>query len=365
MVSVSLYFFAYFWAIAEFIVFLPKLLLDNGYTPWQIGILFSIAPLMKFFSPFVFLSRFTLTPKIFIFALWTTVLGALAQFGVAHHFENYLFVMLIWGFVWSLHLPFIDERALYVLGKESYGKARLFGSLGFLVAVLLLGAYPLGLYDSLGSLTLSLFIAALCGTFFARRYGARGAKEKNTLPNDTLPLFRKEWGFWGATILMQLGFGAYYSFFTVYTGEQGLSLSTISWLWSFGVICEILMLYFQRPFLRFNLLRLMQIALFATAFRWGIIALFPTHTLLLFIVQALHALSFALFHTASLAWLFERYPQNRLAGQFYYGLTYGLGGFIGSLLFGLLYGPYLFLYAAFFTLIAAFMLIIYEKSMGS
>ena len=53
--------------------------------------------------------------------------------------------------------------------------------------------------------------------------------------------------------------------------------------------------------------------------------------------QILHAFSFALFHTVAISTLFSLYEARRLSQQFFFGISYGLGGFIGALGAGALY----------------------------
>jgi PPP family 3-phenylpropionic acid transporter len=136
---------------------------------------------------------------------------------------------------------------------------------------------------------------------------------------------------------MQVSFGPFYNFFTIYATDHGVSLDTTVWLWSFGVIAEIAMFYFQGPLLRGNLGRILQLTAFVTALRWLIVALFPDSTPLLYATQSLHAFSFALFHSASIGMLFHLYKVRRLAQQFFFGISYGLGGFAGAVGAGVLY----------------------------
>jgi len=65
-----------------------------------------------------------------------------------------------------------------------------------------------------------------------------------------------------------------------------------------------------------------------------------------FAAQSLHAFGFALYHTASITLLHTLYHQKALAQQFFLGISYGLGGFIGSIIAGQAYGEYLFLVEA-------------------
>ena len=133
---------------------------------------------------------------------------------------------------------------------------------------------------------------------------------------------------------MQVAFGGFYNFFTIYQIDHGVSLELTSWMWSFGVLCEVFMLYFQGPLLQRNLLNILQFATLVTALRWLLLYLYPTSVEVTFATQALHAISFALYHTAAITYVFSLYTQKKLAQQFFLGIAFGLGGSVGALLSG-------------------------------
>ena len=149
-----------------------------------------------------------------------------------------------------------------------------------------------------------------------------------------------------------MSFGGFYNFFTIYETEHGISLEMTSYLWSFGVVCEILMLYFQAPLLKRNLLNILKICVGITVFRWLLLYLYPDSLSITFFSQGLHAFSFGLYHSTVIIFLYTLYDNKKLAQQFMYGVAYGLGGFIGALVAGFVYGKYLFLYSALFALIS-------------
>jgi len=156
---------------------------------------------------------------------------------------------------------------------------------------------------------------------------------------------------------MQVGFGGFYNFFTIYETAHGTSLEITSWMWSFGVFCEILMLYFQGPLLQRNLLNILQISIWLTVLLWY----FADSVTMTFVSQSLHAASFALYHTASITYIYILYTQKKLAQQFYLGIAFGLGGSVGAFLSGQLYGEDLFLYEALITVLSAGALFIHQK----
>ena len=143
--------------------------------------------------------------------------------------------------------------------------------------------------------------------------------------------------------------------------ELLLALTTVTLLWTFGVLCEIIMLYFQGTLLQRKLLTILQIATFITAFRWLTLYLFPDSVMVTFASQSLHAISFALYHTAAITYVFTLYSQKKLAQQFFLGIGFGLGGTVGSLLAGRYYGESLFLIEAFITFVAGVMLLVHQQ----
>ena len=58
--DISAFFFFYFASVAVYIIFMPKVLNDLGYSTTQIGIIFAISPLIRFLTPFFFLKQFKL-----------------------------------------------------------------------------------------------------------------------------------------------------------------------------------------------------------------------------------------------------------------------------------------------------------------
>ncbi len=74
--KLSAFYFFYFAAVGVYIIFLPKVLNDIGYSPTDIGIVFALAPLMRFATPFLFLKHIKLDKKLFKFILLLAVLSA-------------------------------------------------------------------------------------------------------------------------------------------------------------------------------------------------------------------------------------------------------------------------------------------------
>ncbi|MFA6188700.1 MAG: MFS transporter [Sulfuricurvum sp.] len=334
---IGAFYFFYFALIGVHIIFVPKILSMVGYSSIDIGIIFASAPLVRFVVPFLFLKGFKLDHKVFAAALVLMVLGAAGFYPSLTSFWPLLISNIIFGIGISLLLPYIEVIALEHIGKESYGKIRLFGSLGFIAVSLVLVRYldepKIGIDFLIAMALATSMLGALIGSLENKKSAA--IAEISEQLDSFNPLAHLS--LWIGFLLMQVSFGPFYNFFTIYATDHGISLDMTVWLWSFGVLAEIMMFYFQGPLLQFNLPMLLQITALFTAGRWMIVALFPDNLTLLFLAQSFHALSFALFHTAAISLLFSLYRSKRLAQQFFFGISYGLGGFLGALGAGVLY----------------------------
>ena len=344
----SLFYFFYFGVIGVYLIFMPKVLATLGYSAEDIGIIFAASPLVRFILPMLFIKGLELNAKIFNLALVVLVGSATSFYFALYDFYTLLFSNIGLGIGLSLIMPYIEVISLQSIGKERYGKIRLFGSLGFVLVALVLVRV---LHDETMALNFLLFltlITTLIAYFVVLLSEKRVAKKSEKMLSD-VNIFA-DYKLWLGLTLMQVSFGAFYNFFTIYETAHGLSMQTTIYLWSFGVIAEIVMLYFQGNLLRKNLLFLLQLTTFVTIIRWLLVFLFPENIYLLYFSQSLHAFSFALFHSAAIAYLYERYKHKALAQQFFSGITYGLGGLSGALLSGFIYErypEYLFLSSAF------------------
>jgi len=59
--------------------------------------------------------------------------------------------------------------------------------------------------------------------------------------------------------------------------------------------------------------------------------------------------------------VFSLYTQKKLAQQFFLGIAFGLGGSVGALLSGKIYGEHLFLIESLITFMAFIVLWIHQK----
>ena len=340
---------------------MPKVLAMSGYGATDIGIIFAAGPLVRFLLPFAFTRGLKIDVKVFNIALLIMLVSAISFYLSIENFYRLLFSNIFLGLGLSLILPYIEVISLSSIGKEKYGRIRLFGSLGFVLVALVLVKFLSSAEVALNYLLISTFLTAIVAFFIAKDVNAKSEK-KESVTNDINLL--TDWKLWLGLTLMQVSFGSFYNFFTIYETDYGISLDMTIYLWSFGVFAEIIMLFFQGKFLRNNLITILQITTFMSAVRWFLLFLFPQNIVILFFAQSIHALSFALFHSAAISYLYQHYRHKALAQQFFSGITYGLGGFSGALLAGYIYEyfpTYLFLSSTFLALGAFGFLTLWAK----
>ena len=361
-VILSLFYFAYFSLVGVYVMYIPKALVGFGYNAVEIGIIYAAAPFMRFLLPFIFKHYIKLTHKIYLFSLLFTFLSSILFLQTVEHFTAHLVANLLFGASMGVTLPFVETISLQRLSKKMYGKIRLWGSIGFIVVSLYLGHIePLPLETFQYLVATGLF--TLIFGYFVLQYDE--PKIVKSQESDSSFSLQRYWAFWTSIFLMQVAFGGFYTFFTIYETAQGMSPQLISYLWTFAVLCEIVMLYFQGSLLERNLLTILKIATLITALRWLLLYLFPNSTEITFVTQSFHAVSFALYHTTAITYVFSLYSQKRLAQQFFLGISFGLGGSVGAFIAGYVYGEYLFLFESFITIGAFGMLFIHDKRLKS
>lgn len=216
-----------------------------------------------------------------------------------------------------------------------YARVRLWGSLGFILSVLGIGA----LLDLVGVLWLPYLVAI----FWI------GMAASSWFVPETPPLHphaRERTSFAGVLrdpgvlallavcLCSQLSFAPYYNFFSLFIERHGYSRSLIGVLWAVAVIAEIvLFLYASRLIPRVGARRMMILALTVTALRWALTGAGAQSLSLLMFLQLSHAFSFAAFHAVAMRYVQHYFP-GALQGRgqaVYNAVAYGLGGSLGSL----------------------------------
>ena len=161
----------------------------------------------------------------------------------------------------------------------------------------------------------------------------------------------------GACFLMNLAHGPLYAFFSLYLVDHGYSKAAVGWMWSIGVVAEIIVFLLMPALMRRYTLSAILLACFAaTAARFLMIGWGVDSAPILFAAQLLHGLSFGAYHAAAVTAIHRWFQgAHQVRGQaIYLSVSFGAGGVLGSALSGLSWdsiGPaWTFSFAAFAAL---------------
>ncbi len=110
------------------------------------------------------------------------------------------------------------------LSKSEYGKVRLWGSIGFIGVAILLGELLETPYETLYYLIGVSLLTAIFGIFIVKYDSER---EESLEDNRSFSIFSYP-ALWISIFLMQVSFGGFYNFFTIYELEQGIELNLVT-----------------------------------------------------------------------------------------------------------------------------------------
>jgi len=338
----SSFYFFYFASVGALVPYWSLYLKDLGFSARDIGTLMALVMATKIVSPNVWGWIADHTGKRMLIVRLGCVLGAVAFAGVflGDGYWWLVLVMLAFSFFWNATLPQFEATTFNYLGEQShrYSGIRLWGSVGFIVAVAALGP----VLDARGAAILPVILMAL---FVAMWLSSLLVPEQASghLPLTHEPLTRvlrrpEVLALLVVCFLVQASHGPYYTFYTLYLEDHGYSRSLIGQLWALGVVAEVgVFLLMHRWVPRFGLRRLLLASLALTALRWVLIGQFPELTPVMILAQLLHAASFGIYHAVAIQ-LIHRYFTGRNQGRgqaLYSSVSFGAGGAVGSFASGL------------------------------
>lgn len=338
LAGVYFFYFAYIGAFAPYF----SLYLDAvGVTAAGIGVIMALPQLVRIFAPHLWGWLADRSRRRLRVARIGTVIGTAVYCGLfaARGFESLFAIVLLMSFFLSAALPLVEVTTLTHLGEHTaqYGRIRVWGSIGFIAAVLIVG-YAL---DWLPIAALLWIMLAILIGAVALLMAVPEAPHVEHI-HDHTPIAHvlrqpQVVALMVACALMAVAHGPYYTFYSIYLVGYGYTKGAVGWLWALGVICEIAIFFWMSHLFRAYTLRDVLVASFAlTAVRFVIIAWWADSLLLLLLAQTLHAASFGSFHAAALGYVHRFFRgRNQARGQaIYTSLTFGLGGTLGGLYAG-------------------------------
>ena len=358
----SSFYFFYFASLGALIPYWSLYLKSLDYSAQSIGILMAIIPATKIFAPYLWgwLADHTRHPVTIIRLANLLAVVAFAGVFVDTGFIWLALVLLAFSFFWNSSLPLFEALTLNHLGDDEhkYSVVRLWGSLGFIMMVVLLGEYfDITSIDRLPLVILVLLTGILLVSLLVpERLSTHHQDQLHIVHVIRQPVVI---AFLVVCFLMLMSHGPYYTFYSIYLEYHGYSRGMIGLLWAIGVMAEVIIFLMMHRLLQaVSARQLLLVALILTALRWVLIGFFVDNLSVLFFAQLFHAFSFGVFHAVSIS-LVHRFFTGRHQGRgqaLYASLSFGAGGAVGSLLSGLLWDQvehaYLFSLAAAVAIIA-------------
>lgn len=337
----SSFYFFYFAFVGAFSPYWSLYLKSLDFSASEIGVLMSLLLATRIFAPTLWGWLADRSGKRVGIVRVAAALSLASYFGVFFgvSFWWMFAVMALISFFWSASLPLVEATTLSHLGDStaSYGRVRLWGSIGFIVAVIGIG-YVLDVAEV--RILLWLVLGLMVGIVIFSRHIPEA--ESVTHHTDRQParqiLKRPEVAaLFAACFLMAAAHGPYYTFYSLYLVEHDYSKGAIGWLWALGVICEIAV-FIGMPCImqRFSLPQILGASFLLAVIRFLLIGWLVDSVAAILFAQMLHAATFGSYHAAAVAAIHHFFRgRHQAKGQaLYTSLTFGAGGTFGALVSG-------------------------------
>ena len=340
------FYFFYYATVGAFMPYWAPYLAERGFTPAQMGIAFALMGVTRSFMPLVWGWWGDHSESRIRLIRWAAFASLLMFLAIP--FADGVFwiaaLMIAYTLFWHALLPQFEVVALnhLAISGADYSRVRLWGSVGFVVAVLGLGP----ILDATGMLPLPWLVAGFWVGMVWLAWRVPDAivaapSESSRLSIWTVLRRPEVLALLAVCLCSQLSFAPYYNFFTLFLERHGYSRSFAGFLWALGVIAEIgLFVVMGRVIRKLGARPIMIAALAATTLRWLLTATAVDSLVVLILMQLSHALTFGAYHAVAMHYVQRLFPSS-LQGRgqaIYNGVAYGVGGSIGSVSAGYLWG---------------------------
>ncbi|XHA15557.1 3-phenylpropionate MFS transporter [Citrobacter farmeri] len=330
----ALGYFTYFFSYGIFLPFWSVWLKGLGLTPETIGLLLGAGLVARFLGSLIIAPRVSdpsrLIRALRLLALLTLVF-ALA-FWAGTHVAWLMVVMVGFNLFFSPLVPLTDALA-NTWQKQitmDYGRVRLWGSVAFVIGSALTGKL-VSVFDYRAVLALlTLGVASmLLGMLIRPSVLPQG--ENRHQESAGWPAWRalvtQSWRFLACVCLLQGAHAAYYGFSAIYWQGAGYSASAVGYLWSLGVVAEVIIFALSNKlFRRFSARDLLLLSAVCGGIRWGLMG-WTTALPWLIVVQILHCGTFTVCHLAAMRYIAARQGSEVIRLQAVYSAV-AMGGSI-------------------------------------
>lgn len=304
-------YFTYFFSYGIYLPFWSVWLKGEGLSAQTIGILLGAGLIARFLGSLLIAPRIR-NPADLISALRLLALLSLVfavGFYCGNHWAWLMLVIVGFNLFFSPLVPLSDALAATWQRQIAldYGRARLWGSLAFVIGSALTGKLVVGWGHKMILLCLLLsLLAMLLGMLLQPSLMPQGERRAQHEAGRSWRKLLGEgavWRFLLCVTLLQGAHAGYYGFASIYWREAGYSTAAIGYLWSLGVVAEVI-IFASSNFLfqRWNARNLLLLSAVCGLARWGMMAS-STDMGMLVLIQLLHCGTFCVCHLAAMRFI--------------------------------------------------------------
>lgn len=276
--------------------------------------------------------------------LLLTLIGAfmtVVLFPVTESFKLLMVLMFFYTLFQNPIIPLSDSLLLDHLGKKTnnYGKFRLWGSLGYMSSVSLLGYF---LEKTTSGNLFYVYGVVLLISIVILRYLPKSERNIEVLnPGDFKNIFKKRklLYFLLFVFILQTSMNANYSYFPLYIIAHGGKEFLVGIALTVSSFSEVLAFFYSDKIIKNNKFsKIIFVITMSFVVRWCILAFLP-YTPFILISQLFHSISFGLFFAVGVDYVNEISGEKfRATGQNIYGGVFmGLSAISGNLIGGKVY----------------------------
>lgn len=365
----------YFASIGVLVPYWPLYLESLNFGPREIGELMAVVMATKIVAPNIWGWIADHTGKRMMIVRGGSLLACVFFAGVFWG-DSYLWIaltMAAFSFFWNATLPQFEATTFNYLHTETqrYSSIRLWGSIGFVVAALLIGYMLETFSESIVPIAMLVMFVLIWLTSLV--VPERSAGHLPLDENSILKVIKRPEviALIAVVFLMQASHGPYYTFYSIYLEEHGYSKTIIGGLWALGVLAEIgVFLVMHRLIPKFGLRNMLLFSLLVASLRWLLLGFYVESFLMIIIIQLGHAATFGIFHAVAIQY-FHNYFRGRHQGRgqaLYSSMSFGAGGALGALLAGYTWSlgaTLTFMIAAAIGMLAVFITLLFVRDQPS
>ncbi len=335
-------YFLYFGVMGIFLPYFNLYCYHLDFSGFQIGVLSAIRSVALILFPLVWgvlADRFRIRRPIYILCNVVST-GIWIFYLYTTNFWAMLVITVFYGIFYAPIISFLEAFTMDVLGtkKKSYGRIRGWGSIAFIVTVIVLGKI-IDLY-SIEIILLLILFGSLAQSLISIKIPDIQIKKQTSFSTKAKVLLKKRVViFLFCAFLMLVSHGTYYGFYSIHLENMGYGKTFIGISWALASIAEIIvMIKSDVIFKRFSTDNVLVFSFMVAALRWFAL-FFATSPILILLLQIFHAVTYGTFHVSSILYIDSLTPDEaKTLGQAVNNaITYGLGLMVGFFINGYLF----------------------------